>query len=57
MIQFTLSQTDTPDTFELRCSSVGSDTASKPPQIVREEHLTCTLLALLRAAHMEVRNV
>lgn len=55
--QFVLSKTDAPDVFELRCSSVGSDTASKPPIPVRLVDLTATLVMLLCAARTEVRDV
>lgn len=57
MIQFTLNATSDPDTFELRCSAIGSDTAAKPPHLVATRDLVPTLLALLRAARMEVGNV
>lgn len=57
MIQFVLDATADPDVFELRCSAVGSNTAMKPPQQVATRDLVPTLLALLRAARMEVGNV
>jgi len=50
MIQFVLSQSGDPDLVELRSSSVGSDTATKPPTVVHRDHLQSTLLFLLRAA-------
>ncbi|CAG2136149.1 hypothetical protein [Cupriavidus numazuensis] len=50
MIQFVLAQGAEPNTVELRTSSVGSDTAAKPPLVVHHDHLQSTLLCLLRAS-------
>jgi hypothetical protein len=57
MIQFTLSYAGASDMLELRTSAAGSNTAAKPPLIVRPDDLTSTLLILLRASQMEAAHV
>jgi hypothetical protein len=57
MIQVILSSNADPEKVEIRSSSVGSDTASKPPFIVHRDQLQATLLMLMRAAQPGVAHV
>ncbi|SAL09413.1 hypothetical protein AWB69_00032 [Caballeronia udeis] len=57
MIHFTLTATDDSEVLALRSCAPGGDADSKPPFLIRVADLTATLLILLRAAQMGVRNV
>jgi len=55
VIQFTLNHSADPEMVELRTSGVDSDTAAKPPLIIRRDQLQIALLCLLRASTLEIQ--
>lgn len=57
MIQFTLNKSATdPAAIELRTSGVDSNTAAKPPLVIRRDQLAQTLLCLLQASELETAH-